>query len=92
MGSAAVREIFARLLDAPLAITPVSRVPEYAVAGSLSYGVLNRGTVAASRSLYGFVPRAGLVGPVIVFPNVFRGGSTSTCELLAYPPEDQAPV
>ena len=46
MGSAAVGETLARPLDAPLATSPDSRVPGYAVAGSLSYGVLNRGTVA----------------------------------------------
>ena len=46
MGPAAVRETLDGFRDAPLATSPDSRVPGYAVGDSLSDGVLNRGTVA----------------------------------------------
>jgi hypothetical protein len=74
MGSAAVRETVARLLDAPRATSPGSRVPGYAVAGSLSYGVLNRGTVAQVDRCEG-LSHAPVWSARHCFPNAFSGGS-----------------
>ena len=73
MGSATVRETVARL-DAPLATSPDSRVPGYAVAGSLSDGVLNRGTVAQVDCCEG-LSHAPVSSARHCFPNAFRGGS-----------------